>query len=489
MNPRVVASWDAMPDLHQPRRGEDGSFGVDALAAHLSDPAVAAGVAQSEPAPGPNGKVPRGIVWHCSLRNSAEDVVLDDGQWAEVATELMDRTGIARAGDPAACRWIAVRHADDHVHVAAMLVRPDNGRRVHPRRDYVVARQVCREAEDRLGLIPTGAVDRTAVSAPTQAELKKAERGGRGQTSREQLRGQVREAAVSAHDVEGFFVELENRGAWVCARRGADGTVLGYAAPGYLTADGGPVWFSGGTLAPDLSLPKLVARWAAAPDPAAPIPPTSRERSRVGRAERAAATQDALSAMDHATAVLAAGEDCAGLLDAVAHATGDMVTVVGRVASGGWRIGVDGARFQDEVCRPYDRAAHTPQQVQPDRWPAAAAQLRTAAWRLSGTRVILRAGDGAALVVALAALVAEVAALLEARGRIVQSRAARQGQCGLDGALAVLQAQEEATAARPAPTAPSRPRTQGPVQPGRPRPSSPHPDRSPRRPDGPRRSR
>lgn len=60
----------------------------------------------------------------------------------EVVSDLMDRVGIAPRGDLGACRWVAVRHADDHVHIAAVLVRQDNGRRVHPRNDYLRAREV-----------------------------------------------------------------------------------------------------------------------------------------------------------------------------------------------------------------------------------------------------------------------------------------------------------------------------------------------------------
>lgn len=40
----------------------------------------------------------------------------------------MHTAGIAPDGDPLACRWIAVRHADDHIHIVATTVRED-GRR------------------------------------------------------------------------------------------------------------------------------------------------------------------------------------------------------------------------------------------------------------------------------------------------------------------------------------------------------------------------
>ena len=40
---------------------------------------------------------------------------------ARSVSELLDRTGIARRDDPGGCRWVAVRHADDHIHIAAVL--------------------------------------------------------------------------------------------------------------------------------------------------------------------------------------------------------------------------------------------------------------------------------------------------------------------------------------------------------------------------------
>jgi hypothetical protein len=52
------------------------------------------------------------------------DRYLDDEQWADIAREFMDRMGLARRGDDSGVRWVAVRHADDHVHVVATLAAP-----------------------------------------------------------------------------------------------------------------------------------------------------------------------------------------------------------------------------------------------------------------------------------------------------------------------------------------------------------------------------
>ena len=127
------------------------------------------------------------------------DRVLSDAEWTEVVEDLMDRTGIAGRDDLGGCRWVAVRHADDHVHIAAMLVRQDNGRRVHPRNDYYRAREVCRDAEQRFGLTSTAPADRTAARRSTRAEQEKASRGAAPTRPAGQwLRRAARTAAVQA---------------------------------------------------------------------------------------------------------------------------------------------------------------------------------------------------------------------------------------------------------------------------------------------------
>ena len=62
------------------------------------------------------------------------------------------------------------------------------------------------------------------------------------------------------------------------------GQVTGYAVAlaGDTTQAGGPVWFGGGKLAADLSLPKLRARWDGARAPAQPrIQLTAEERNAI----------------------------------------------------------------------------------------------------------------------------------------------------------------------------------------------------------------
>lgn len=85
----------------------------------------------------------------------------------------MDRTGLASAGDDLGARWVAVRHADDHVHIVATLARQD-GRRPKLWNDFYRIREACLEAEQRFGLTGTAPADRTAARRPARAETEQA---------------------------------------------------------------------------------------------------------------------------------------------------------------------------------------------------------------------------------------------------------------------------------------------------------------------------
>ena len=75
------------------------------------------------------------------------------------------------------CRWIAVRHADDHIHILATTVRED-GRRPKLHDSGIRVGDACREIEKDYGLRRLKKGDRTGARRPTQAEMHKAERLG-----------------------------------------------------------------------------------------------------------------------------------------------------------------------------------------------------------------------------------------------------------------------------------------------------------------------
>ncbi|MEJ8642103.1 recombinase family protein [Streptomyces sp. MS1.HAVA.3] len=181
--------------------------------------------------------------------------LVERGPRLDVAVALLFR-------DEQACRWIAVRHADDHIHLLATLARQD-GRHPQLRGDILAMHAAARQFEARWGLTPMSPLDRTARRRPVTGEAEKAARRGLPETARESLQRTVRAAAALARDDADFLSRLGDAGVRVRERLGDDGAV-GYAVamPGD-RADGGsrPVWFAGSKLAYDLSLPRVRERF------------------------------------------------------------------------------------------------------------------------------------------------------------------------------------------------------------------------------------
>ncbi len=202
------------------------------------------------------GKKPPKHVWHCPVRTAPGDRYLTDAEWAEVARRVVAATGIAPKGDDKACRWIAVRHADDHIHILATTVRAD-GRRPRTNRDGWRAQKECRKIEAEFGLRQLKSGDLTAPRTPTGAERAKAERQGQAVTAREWLREQAYVVAAAVHSIDDYFTVLGSLGIQVEPRIGPEtGEVTGYS----LAAPGDTVFFGGSKLAPDLSYNRLCER-------------------------------------------------------------------------------------------------------------------------------------------------------------------------------------------------------------------------------------
>jgi hypothetical protein len=126
-------------------------------------------------------------------------------------------------------------------------------------------REACLDAERRFGLRPTAPADRTAARRATRAETEQAARRGWDETPRAALRREVCTAAAEAGTELEFFVRLAQAGVLVRLRYSTSrpGEVTGYAVGLALhtARDGGVIWYGGGKLAADLTLPKLRARW------------------------------------------------------------------------------------------------------------------------------------------------------------------------------------------------------------------------------------
>jgi hypothetical protein len=253
-DPHLIAGWRPPAELEPPLR-HDGHRDFRHLSGLLQQPHDALGE--------------RGFdrpVWHCSVRAAPSDRMLSDDEWAQLACEIMHRTGLAPYGqEDEAVRWVAVRHAANHIHLVAMLARQD-GTRPRLWNDYYRIGEACRAAEHRFGLRRTAPRDRTAAHRPTRAESEKARRRGRGEPPRVTLRRTVATAAAASSSEQQFFAHLDAAGVSVRKRFSIcnPGEITGYAValPTDTTNAGGPVWYGGGKLAPDLTLPKLRHRWA-----------------------------------------------------------------------------------------------------------------------------------------------------------------------------------------------------------------------------------
>ncbi|GAA4972489.1 relaxase/mobilization nuclease domain-containing protein [Kineococcus glutinatus] len=328
-DPHLVAAWDttdqhnfqALQPAHDGHRHD-----VRPLARLLDQPLAAL------------PRQPTTTVWHCSLRTAPGDKVLSDEQWADAARTVLDRVGLAPAGDLDGCRWVAVRHADDHIHLLVTLARQD-GKNVRTSHDYRRVGEACRDLEHRHGLQSTPVRDGTAIRRPTRAETEKATRHGLKESSRETLRREVRLAAAATDSTDAFLADLGTRGLLIKLRYSTHdpGQVTGYAVawPGDRSQDGGPVWFSGSRLADDLSLPRLARQWASLRDDRCAAPET-----RPGPGHGSSAPQREHTGADIARAVrltsrlLQTASSSSDEVDAVARAAVALLMAIARSVEG-----------------------------------------------------------------------------------------------------------------------------------------------------------
>jgi hypothetical protein len=402
-DPHIVAGWRHPAELEPPLR-PGGRRDFRHLNGLLQQTVAALG-----------DRAPNRPVWHCVARAAPTDRMLSDAEWAQVAAEIMHRTGLAPRGkEDDAVRWVTIRHAADHIHIVATLARQD-GTRPRVSNDYYRVREACLAAEQRFGLRRTAPGDRTAACRPTRAETEKAQRHGWPEPPRVALKRAVSAAAAAAASEAEFFDHLQQSGVLVRKRSSTrnPGEVTGYAVALVQdqTSHGGPVWYSGGKLAADLTLPKLRHRWTDNPlnSPATPTDAlTAAERSAIWEhTARAAANAAEEIRRLTVTGDRAAAADAAGAAADTLHAAASVL----------------GSRVIREAANTYDRAARTPYGRIPRRTRTGTG-LRRAARLLSAAGY---AGQDQSLV--QAALVPRLAALTEAVAelRLAQRHPAQAG--------------------------------------------------------------
>ncbi|MFJ6568793.1 relaxase/mobilization nuclease domain-containing protein [Streptomyces sp. NPDC091292] len=314
VDPHLVASFDHMA----PDPGRDPSATKKDLQQLLDQPLHLLDVDQR----------PEKHVWHCSVRAAPDDPILTDEQWADISRRIVAATGID-PGDGAGCRWAAIRHADDHIHIIATLIRED-GRRPDHHRSGKRAQAEARLIEADYGLHRVTPGDGTAAKRTTSAERHKAERQGRGRAAREELRETVRRAVAGAASTDEFLDRLRDAGLLVRTKVLPSGDVKGYkvALPNDRNKDKEPIYYAGSTLAPDLSLPRIQERFATGSTPPEtarserPERPTAPSAPAAARRTAAHAAWAALLVLDHSGDDGAAAAQIAAtceILDALAR--------------------------------------------------------------------------------------------------------------------------------------------------------------------------
>ncbi len=422
--PRLIAGWDGVDGLeppHTPAGGRD----LRLLAAALNAPLLAAGLDRQDwQAARP--------VYHLAIAAADEDRQLSDEQWADIAAEYVDRIGLAPRGDEEAVRWVAVRHADTHVHVVATLARQD-GKRVWPRNDFYRSREASRAVEERYGLRQTSPADRTGPREVTRPERRRyaadqhrARQAGRSPAAgpdRDVLRRRVRVAAAGANDLPTFLERLRADGVLVRERfsQQAPERITGYAVA--LPGEGQPVWFGGGKLAPDLSLPKLQDRWM--PEPRRPDPYLRRP----GREERG----EALTSFERFRVLKHAESAAQEAADHVRASAGDPTAAADTAWAGSDLLAATARLVDGQHAGPVTRAADLFERAARERnrrapQPSSAGhRLRGATTAVLAVRRLLPAETRQvlALLAQLQSLATAVAHLRETQGLAAQAAAAR----------------------------------------------------------------
>ena len=340
-DPHLVASFDGM----SPDPGRDPNATLKDLAQLLDQPVMAL-AEHARPAK---------HVWHTSVRADPRDRILSDEEWAGIARRIVAATGIDPGDGQPGCRWAAVRHADDHIHIVATLVTED-GHRPDDYRSGARAQAEARLIEKELGLHEVAPGDGTAAQRPTSAERHKAERQGRERTAREELRETVRRAVAGARSDKEFFDRLAAAGLLIRTRSAPSGDLLGYkvALPGDLNKDGEPVFYPGARLAPDLSLPRIRERWSG--DARSTPAPRHDDAVRTGPGAPAGARRQTASAAWQAVLLVQQGGDAV----AAAHiaAAGEVLDALAKTSAAHTRRELrEAATAFERTSRSHVRAA------------------------------------------------------------------------------------------------------------------------------------
>ena len=382
-------------------------------------------------------EVTEGHVYHVAISSrGGVDRDLTDDEWRQVAEMTAGRLGFTAGGEGAVVRWVAVRHGhstggNDHIHLVANLVAEDGRTHHFTRPDWTVLREVAAEVETRFGLTVTGA-SKTGTPGMSRLEVQ-TQRSTRLESPRERLRRGVRASATAARTESEFVGLLRAEGLVVRPRWAAGGrdTVVGYSVARATDPRSGEelVWFGGGKLGRDLTLPALRQGWEPDPDAATAwraVDPASRaaDRATPDRAPRPVLSPEVLTEAAVRVQQVTAQLGAVPLHDraawsALARDTAGILSALSQRVGGAQGIGLVKAAHSMSRAVVREPRSHVPAS------PHAVSLSQVA--RASLTVAAATQGGSAGTVVLLTQLVALSRAVAEAQraaGRLAQAQAA-----------------------------------------------------------------
>jgi hypothetical protein len=207
-----------------------------------------------------------GHILHVSVSLPPGDRQLGDDQWTQIAHKAMEALGLEGEGtQPAA--WVAIGHGtsangNQHIHLAASLVRVD-GSRVNAWQSKRTLSRLCAEIESTYGLTVIEGREGKGMPGLSRAELERTAREQMAEPPRITLARMVREASVASRDEAEFVRRLRGSGVLLRPRfeTGGKDAVVGYSVAMRTVNGNTPIWFGGGKLAKDLTLPNLRQFW------------------------------------------------------------------------------------------------------------------------------------------------------------------------------------------------------------------------------------
>lgn len=244
--------------------------------------------------------MPKGHVFHASISLSADDKTLTDEQWASVAHDFMKAMEFTESGGRSPVAWIAINHGvnlkgNPHIHIAASMVRED-GTKWNQHESGKRAVKICRELEEKYDLQRVGQ-DLSSVAyvrgekeslarRQAMAEHRQLVKTGQEGTPWESLSPSEKNAAIAAKAAmteqprvvlarrirgcaaasadEGEFVRRMRREGLLVRPRFAEGAsteVTGFSVADRPQFGERPIWYGGGKLGKDLTLPALRGQW------------------------------------------------------------------------------------------------------------------------------------------------------------------------------------------------------------------------------------